>query len=167
MFYLVRAVHKFCFRFVTVWTCEKWQIVESDKCSKRGLMFLTGPVCFLWKAGDEIKDPTHAVKVKVIVLNQQDERKAGKYAEEVVTSFLFLIWVPGRNEENHKKTLSWVSGLKFHQELYNNKQITIWKNVERNCCDLIWGIIPEFSYSNSEKKKKDTWSAGYNLNTGP
>jgi hypothetical protein len=55
---------------------------------------------------DEIRDPTHAVKVKVVVLNQQDERKAGKYVEEVVTSFLLSIWVlpqhiPGQNEENH------------------------------------------------------------------
>jgi hypothetical protein len=45
-----------------------------------GLIFLTGTVCFLCKAHDEIRDPTHAVKVKIVVLNQQDERKAGKYA---------------------------------------------------------------------------------------
>jgi len=47
--------------------------VERGKCSDRGLMFLTGPVCFLCNACDEIKDPTHAVKVKVVVLNQQDK----------------------------------------------------------------------------------------------
>jgi len=55
-------------------------------------MFLNGTVCFLCNTHDEIRDPTHAVKVKV-VLNQQGERKAGKYAEEVVTSFLLSIWV--------------------------------------------------------------------------
>jgi hypothetical protein len=54
-------------------------------------MFLVGPVCFLCKVCDEIRDSTHVVKVKVIVLNQQDERKPGKYAEEVVTSFLLTI----------------------------------------------------------------------------
>jgi hypothetical protein len=51
---------------------KKWQPVESERHSDR-LMFLTGLVGSLCKVSPEIMDPTHAVKVKTVLIKQWQE----------------------------------------------------------------------------------------------
>ena len=47
-------------------------------------MFLTGSICFLCKTSEEIRDPTNAVKVKILLSGQDDcQQKGGKYTSHV------------------------------------------------------------------------------------
>jgi hypothetical protein len=67
VFQLVRAAHKFDFGLVIGWAPNKWRPVYSDNCSDRD--FLTGSECFLRKVSPEIRDLTHAIKVRAVLVS--------------------------------------------------------------------------------------------------
>jgi hypothetical protein len=62
------------FKLIINGTPNKWQPVESDRCTD-GDKSLTGStcICFLHKVSQEKSDHTHAVKVKTVLNGQGKE----------------------------------------------------------------------------------------------